>query len=94
VELDGGFSCLVHPHAWRAPGRYAGGGTANGNASPDLNACSNLDLACTADQHTAHPSAVCCVGEQRELTVAFISASGHVTPDGQRYTRLAAKTWR
>lgn len=77
-------------------GDAAGGWHVNGQLRPDLSGCTDIDLAWTPLTNTLPIRRLdLAVGEQRDISVAYIAAGTlTVTPDGQRYTRLAARRWR
>ena len=74
--------------------RDAGGGwQVNGRPRPDLSTCVDIDLEWSPLTNSLPIRRLdFAVGDQRELTMAYIAAAElTVTPDGQRYTRLAAQ---
>lgn len=91
VWFTAGTGRRLHVH--RDP---AGNWQVNGHPRPDLSGCTDVDLSWSPLTNTLPIRRLgLAIGEQRELRVAYIAAASlTVAPDGQRYTRLAARQWR
>ena len=62
---------------------------------PDLAGCTDVDLAWTPLTNTLPIRRLgLAVGESRAISVAYVAPDLSVSPDGQRYTRLAPHRWR
>ena len=105
LDIDDGWGVQRLRAAWRTPTALArlhlhyetdGGWRVNGQMRPDLTGCRDIDLAWSPLTNTLPIRRLgLAVGEQQEISVAYIAGPRlGVVPDGQRYTRVAARRWR